>query len=175
MANLYRVKVFRRSSCWLVIFPFVFSFLATGCEPLRKKFTRKKKEEKKETEFVPVLEPQEYPTPVFNPQTEYSRRYNLWKVWYDDFMAGLDENGTNKRQAYIVGQLMAQLEEMEKLLKGQPQGQIHQYKDTLNEVNKLLSLPVPLRNISLIKTKISVINSKIQNNLRPQQIKDSLQ
>jgi len=172
MVKLFRGKVFRRSFSGFVLVIFICSLVTSGCEPLRKKFTRKKKEEKKE-EFIPVLEPQEYPAPAFNPEAEYKHRYNLWKLWYDDFMVGLDEKGSNKRQSYILGQLIVQLEAMEQLLTGDRQAQLHQYKDTLREIGQLLVLPAALRNTGLIKRKISTIDTKIHDQFSPRQIQDT--
>ena len=52
-----------------------------GCEPLRKKFTRNKKNKEVSQEFIPVLEPIDYAENTKTPEEEYKHYYSLWKVW----------------------------------------------------------------------------------------------
>src|SRR3990167_5723451 len=85
-----------------------------GCTSLRKKFTRKKKEKTNEQAFVPVLDPVDYPPPSVSPEERYRYNYSLWKVWYRDLVKNIDAKESDKNQKYLVGQIIAQLEEMKK-------------------------------------------------------------
>ena len=99
------------------------SFIFSGCEPLRKKFTRKsKKERATSVAALPILEPEEYPDKPFDPLKEYSYRYSMWNVWYKDYLMATEENTSDKRQSYILSQMAVQLDEMQKLLAGKTAG-----------------------------------------------------
>lgn len=148
--------------------------VSTGCEPLRKKFTRKKKESTKTDQFVPVLEPEEYAAPKVDPLAQYAHRYNLWNLWYDDFMTGLEESGSNKRQRYLIGQMIVQCEEMAKFLQGEPLAQMQDAVLKLQGVQQVLESPVPMRNTVIVKNKVNAVNAQIREKLRPEVIKDIL-
>ena len=51
-----------------------------GCEPLRKKFIRKRKAAQESSEDIPVLEPIDYPDKVYTAEDLYKQHYSLWQV-----------------------------------------------------------------------------------------------
>ena len=95
------------------IIPFAFLILlflfgtltSSGCTPLRKKFTRKKKEDKEQNQkFIPVLEPVDYPEKIYSSLDRYKHHYSLWKVWEKDLIQTIEEDGSDKRQKYLLSQ-----------------------------------------------------------------------
>ncbi len=162
----------RHDTLRLLVLLLIVSLSVTACEPLRKKFRRKKKEEKQDTQFVPVLAPEEYATPEFDPLGEYRHRYNLWNLWYDDFMTGLEEDGSNKRQQYLLGQMAVQLEEMGKLLPGDLQAQLEDHRKNLQDLQSYVSSP--MRNTIIIKNKINAVNAQVRGKFSPDEVKDKL-
>jgi len=92
-------------------------FLAiSGCTPLRKKFTRKKKDKQANQKFIPVLDPIDYPEKVYSAAEKYKYHYSLWKVWNKDLLQVLERNGSEKRQKYLLDQAIVQLKEMQNSL-----------------------------------------------------------
>ena len=76
MAKPHIFKVYALIACLLGM-----CVSMSACEPLRKKFTRQKKADANaDKDFVPVLEPQDYPAPEKNPPEMYKQHYALIKV-----------------------------------------------------------------------------------------------
>ena len=89
-------------------FFYVLAFLfliggSSGCEPLRKKFTRKKKEEKVKG-VEPILEPIDYAPLIHAPIERYKYHYNLWHVWHKECITALSIKDNDKRIKYFYDQ-----------------------------------------------------------------------
>ena len=110
----------RRSVIGCCLLAFILS--AAGCASLREKFIRKKKKEKGQEQaqaFIPVLEPEEYAVKVYTPEQRYRHHYALWKVWNEELLTTIRETesdrrerGADKKQKYLLNQLITQLQEM---------------------------------------------------------------
>src|SRR3989338_3029470 len=127
----------------------VFLLLAvmttSGCEPLRKKFTRqKKKDQGGSSKFIPVLDPIDYPDKVVTPQESYRHYFSLWQAWDKELVMRIEEHASNKKIDFTVHQALAQLTEMEKLLTGEKQKQLGQYIAQLREAQKDLAQPIAI-------------------------------
>lgn len=152
------------------------SLSLSGCEPLRKKFTRKSKKERTvSTETVPILDPEDYPDKPFDPYKEYKYRYSMWNVWYKDYLMATEENTSDKRQSYILGQMVVQLDEMQKLLAAEKQQALEKEKGQLQQVVEDFKTPSPLRNAYIIKSKVMLIDKHIRRDFRPGDVQKSLQ
>jgi hypothetical protein len=150
-----------------------FVLSSTGCEPLRKKFTRKKREERTE-EFTPILDPIEYPTAVHNPEKDYSRFYGLWKVWQTELLQELEKNESERRQIYLLDEAITQLNEMKKYLKEDKQKEFAQILASYSSIREEYQTPAPMRRTSTLKRTLERNGQTIINNFSPKKIPDSI-
>ena len=159
----------RRWVVFVCLSAFVLSL--TGCEPLKKKFTRKKKEDKS-NEIIPVLQPVEYPAKTHSAKENYEQHYSLWKVWYQDTLASIDRRDSEKKQKYALTQAIAQLTEMKNWIVEEKQKKlsliIEEFNKILQEWDKLGNL----RNTFFIKKGLERNGKTIRLNFSPKVLKD---
>ena len=142
----------------------VLFLMTSGCTPLRKKFTRKKKEEgKTDQKFIPVLDPIDYPEKIYSADSHYKQHYSLWKVWNKDLLQVIELEGSDKRQEYLLAQAIEQLEEMRKWLTVAKQAELLKLIDELREVQQTYEKSASIRNKSSIKRKIERTAKKIRS------------
>lgn len=90
--------------------------LLVGCSSaMRKKFIRQKKKTDEEINFVPILEPIDYPNQLETSKIRYDYFYALLKVWHKDALTLIDDEHTDKRIVYTITQMKVQLEELNKI------------------------------------------------------------
>ena len=166
-----RRKSFRRWSVFVCCLLTVV-FLSEGCQPLRKKFTRKKKETKKE--FVPVLTPIDYPRASESAPDRYKYHYSLRTVWYKNLMQALEENQSDKRMTYFLEQMLVQLEEMNKWIKGDQHEALGQLIEDGRLIQKEFEEPPLMRRMENIKSKLGATDKKIRNTFNPKAVEGSL-
>lgn len=160
----------------ILIFPFCFILLLSlsGCTPLKKKFIRQKSKDKKE-EFVPVLEPIEYPAATETALGLYSQHFTLWKMWFKDLMAEMDESvRSDKRIVYNVNQLSIQLEEMQKLLSEESKPGFLKNIDIIRDIQNKMDRPSAFWNMSIIKSQLISIDRQIRRQYNPKKGEDFL-
>lgn len=145
----------------------------SGCEPLRKKFTRKKKETKQQ-EFIPVLQPVDYPDQYESPAEEYQYHYSLAKVWHKDVMTALDEDASDKRLMYILAQMIVHMEAMQQLLTGAMEEEMRGWVETAKSVVEQLQVPAPVRKQFQIETDLKVIGKAIREKFEYENVKDDI-
>ncbi len=145
-----------------------------GCASLQKKFTRKKKEKTGEQAFVPVLDPIDYPAPSVSPEERYRYHYSLWKVWYRDLEQKLDAKESDKSQKYLVGQIIAQLEEMKKWVTEAKQTELSEAIGEWNAILALYEQPAALRSSFSLKRKAEASAKKVRDQFNPEATKDFL-
>ena len=153
---------------------FIFMALSTGCEPLRKKFTRKKKEDVSQTEFVPVLDPVDYPDKKESPEQIYKLHYSLWQVWYKDYAIAAQENSSDKKIFYTLNQLLAQVEEMQKVLRGEKQQLVVNIGQQVQNVITQYKTPRGVRDDAGLRQQVMSVDKKLRNNLKFEYVKDNL-
>ena len=146
---------------------------SSGCEPLRKKFVRQKKKDQKE-EFVPVLDPIDYPATVYSPENEYKKAYGLWKVWNKEFLYEIETGENDKRQLYLLNEGIAQLEEMKKVVRVEKQAKLVQVISVLGSLREQYDMSALVRRSSAIKRTVEQNAKIILNELNPIVMKDSL-
>ena len=151
-----------------------FGLSLTGCEPLRKKFTRKKKEKSVEPEFIPVLEPIDYPEPMVSPEAQYNHFYSLWKVWYKDMMESFDEQDNERRTKFLFDQAITQMQEMRKFVKEEKQAEFDGYLNEFVAIRQELDKPEGMQNKVSITNRLTRAEKKFRNACTPNIMKDSL-
>ena len=159
-------------SVWVVLC--VLTVSVGGCASLRKKFTRKKKEKTNEQAFVPVLDPIDYPPPSVSPEERYRYNYSLWKVWYRDLVKNIDGKESDKSQKYLVGQIIAQLEEMKKWVSEAKQKELSERVGEWNAILAMYEQPAATRGTMSLKRKVEASAKKIRDQLNPEATKEFL-
>ncbi len=150
----------------------VTSISFSACEPLRKKFTRqKKKDASAEQDFVPVLEPQEYPAADKDPVQSYKQHYALIKAWYRDMWTALEERGSDKQQRYLLKTIYGHIDDMRKLVGPQQQRQLDELAKVLSYYDSALGVPLAMRNVSRIRSDLRAFDRMLRNKLRADKIK----
>ena len=152
----------------------VLTVAVGGCTSLRKKFTRTKKEKANEQAFVPVLDPIDYPPPSVSPEERYRYNYSLWKVWYRDLVKNIDGKESDKNQKYLVGQIIAQLEEMKKWVSEAKQKELSERVGEWNAILAMYEKPAVMRSTMSLKRKAEASAKKIRDQLNPEATKEFL-
>ena len=164
---------FKRSSIIMIVAVLAMSLSFSSCETLRKKFTRKKKQAE-EKDFAPVLEPQEYLAPEENPVEDYQQHYHLVKAWYRDLWTALDEKLSDKSIKYTLKQVFSHLDEMQRLLKPEKKSEVVKLRVYLSYYDQSLDSPLPMRNISRIKSDLRAFDRQLRDHLRIDRVKQDL-
>jgi|GEM_PF-425042 len=147
----------------VIVAVLVASLSLTGCESLRKKFTRQKKKDKMaEADFIPVLEPEEYPAPEQNPPVNYKNHYALVKAWYKDLWTMIEEQSSAKRGKYVLKQIYGHLDEMQKLVAPAKQAEVARLRGFLKYYDEALGDPLPSRNISRMQSDLRAFDRQLR-------------
>ncbi|MGE0269166.1 MAG: hypothetical protein AB7S78_12010 [Candidatus Omnitrophota bacterium] len=142
------------------------ALICSGCQPLKKKFTRKKKEEKEE-KFIPILEPVDYGESNVSQQQRYNHHYLIYRVWEKEFVAGLERDDSDKRLKYALEQVIINLEEMGNLIpldkKKTLNETLEHYRVSLNFLEKSKAL----RNYDSYISQLRRFERDVRRNLKP--------
>jgi len=142
--------------------------IMSGCAPLRKKFTRKKKNKNQEAgKFIPVLDPIDYQEKVITFEEKYKYHYSLWKVWNKDLLQNIALNSSAKRQNYLLNQIIEQLDEMKILLADQKQSELDELINDLRKVKQIYEKPSVMRSKFSTRTKIERNAKSVRNKFSP--------
>ena len=139
---------------------------SSGCEPLRKKFKRKSKEDKKR-EFIPVLDPIDYPISSISAEERYRYHYSLWRVWYKEYIISIDERQTDKRQKYFLTQLIMQLAEMRNWIGAEKEKGLEEMLEDARWVEGAYDQPAVMRNTYAMKKKMERVDRRVRNEYSP--------
>lgn len=153
----------RRPLLMIVLGLCVLSLAVSGCEPLRKKFTRKKKEEAREIE--PILTPIEYEAPQTSAQERYAYHYSLWKVWQEEMINAINEEESDKKQKYLFSQILLQLGEMKKWIVEEKKRELDTQIEKMSSLQPELERSAALRNDFSFRKRIELIGKDIRNTL----------
>jgi hypothetical protein len=148
----------------------VMSLTLSSCDSLRQKFTRKKKQGDVDQTFVPVLEPEEYPAPEFDPQQNYKEHYDLIKAWYTDLWTAIEDRSTARYVHYTIGQVTNHIAQMEKLVDAPTQANLVKLATFLDYYTKSLDDPWNVRNISRIQSDLRAFDRFLRDHLREDRI-----
>ncbi len=153
---------------------FCLTTLMTGCEPLRKKFTRKKKVGKENLEYEPILDPIEYPEKVYDPKADYRYYYSLFRVWEKELIAGLDDQASLKRLNYFLNNMIVQLEGMEKLIIENKVKGLKVLVKSFNEIQDDFKRPLQRYSLQDIKRKVKSLAKKVSSAYSFSSIEDDI-
>ncbi len=153
----------------------IFTISLSSCEPLRKKFTRKKKQDQNQSiDFQPVLEPQDYPAPDKDPKQIYMQHYALIKVWYKDLWSGISERSSDGAVNYSLKQIFGHIDQVKLLLKADKAQELNQLVELLKFYRDSLDQPRPVRNYSRIQSDLRAFDRMLRGKFRYDVIKDNL-
>jgi hypothetical protein len=96
---------------------------------------------------------------------KYQQHYSLWKVWVRDLIQAVDRDGSDKRQKYLLGQTVEQMEEMERLLVEEKRDAFLLLIEDLRGVEKDLERPAP--NTFSIRMRIERNAGKVRHGFAP--------
>lgn len=153
----------------------IFSLIAGGCEPLRKKFTRQKKKDSAQAdEFIPVLEPEEYPEKVYSPAADYKYHYSLWQVWHKELSIAISEEQSNKRQVYMASQMVTQVDALKNLVNAEKRPGFDDVLKSLGNLKESLERPAPMHDNFAILNQLRTLERKMRNNFSFDKVEESL-
>ncbi|MBF0479262.1 MAG: hypothetical protein HQL26_07240 [Candidatus Omnitrophica bacterium] len=99
----------------IVLLAGMICLTCAGCETLKKKFVRSKKEAQENT-VEPILDPVDYPAKVVSAREQYLHYYSLYQVWSKEMTQNFEGGMDLKRQKYLCSQIIQQLIAMKDLL-----------------------------------------------------------
>ena len=152
----------------------MLSLTLSSCDTLRQKFTRKKKQGAEEQNFVPVLVPEEYPSPELNPEQNYKENYDLIKAWYKDLWTAIDDKSTARYTHYIIHPGTNHITQMEKLVDAPTQANLVKLAGFLDYYKASLDDSWQVRNVSRIQSDLRAFDRFLRDHLRADRIKGHL-
>jgi len=158
-----RVRFIQRSVCLLAG---VFLLTSFGCQPLKRKFTRKKKHDK-EDKFIPVLDPIDYPPVHHSNEDRYRYNYSIWQVWEKDLIQTIVQDGSDKRLKYLVGQCIIHLTEMHRMITQEKQAELGKIINEFELILKEFHKQKVMRDDHLIRRRIERAAKKVRNEYKP--------
>jgi len=172
MDNFSRHKMNKLKAIMTFFFLSIFILTTLSCQPLRRKFTRKKKKDRHGPQFIPVLDPIDYADKVQSSEERYRYHYSLWKVWEKDLLSFIEAKGSDKKQKYLLEQLINQLEEMNKWLVEEKQKELRDIIKEYINLRKVYTRPNSMRNIYSLKRKLRLSGKKIRIRFKPSEAKE---
>ena len=147
----------------------------SGCASLRKKFTRTKKTKDQKEEFIPVLEPVEYPKVVETPRQIYHDQYGMVKVYFRELLDVLGKPaGGEKREKYIFAELISHFDKMSEVLSEPAKAQAVSLRERLAKISSEYDKPSGLRRYDLMTSDVRAIERDVYRILKPDAVLKSL-
>lgn len=159
-----------RGENFVIVLLVIAVALTAGCEPLRKKFSRKKKKVEETAESLPILDPVDYPDKIETPDVLYKKQYSLWRVWHKDLVRIFEDNGNEKRLTYTVDQMLEQMAGMEKFLTGESKTRFSALIADIKTLREEFGKPAALRNKAALTTKIMKFEKEMRAHFRVDKI-----
>ncbi|MEK7849973.1 MAG: hypothetical protein AAB213_04090 [Candidatus Omnitrophota bacterium] len=96
----------------MLVFVVILSgiFMLTGCESLRKKFTRKRKSRESQDQMIIV--PRDYSAHPFPSDVMYKQYFIYWKSWNQELITSLNDYSSYKKILDCVEQAIMNLKKM---------------------------------------------------------------
>ena len=157
----------------MILFLVFVVTVTCGCEPLRKKFTRKKKIAV-DNQAIAILDPIDYPDKIRSTAESYKEHYDLWRVWHSDLATIIEDNANEKKIRYTLGQMWEQLTAMQKLLTLESQKSMSVYINDVEVLTQEYEKPSAFRNKSVISSKVRALGRNVKEHFAPNKVQGSL-
>ncbi|MFA5259728.1 MAG: hypothetical protein WC450_00700 [Candidatus Omnitrophota bacterium] len=151
---------------WLILGLLAIQIVFSGCEPVRKKFIRKKRTSDLETSVQPVFEPEEYPAAVLSPEDQYQGHYNRVLVWDKEVISNMEEKAGDKRIVFSLNACLKELEGMEGLLPEPSLGLLRQIKAEMEKIRDEFSQPAAYRPYQSYVKDVLSLDRRIRQTLK---------
>ena len=173
MKNNARIFNFKKIlACGLIV---SFAITVASCEPLRKKFIRKKKASEQASEEIPILEPIDYPKITHTVEDIYKHHYSIWQVWQREIVNDIQNSSNRKKQLYDVEQISSQLGELNGLfLTGEKREELGRILKRIQKVQDDLNQPDPFQDRTAIRLELESIGKEIRERYKFMYVKDNL-
>ncbi len=165
--------VFTRRAVLGLALVLMVSIVFGGCASVHRKFTRKKKNVQ-DDEVIPVLNPIDYPPPVFTSMDRYQQFYDLFKIWHKDIITVLDDGPSDKQILYKFSQMAVQLEGMKGLLQGAALDRLNAALDEYGKVVGIYEKSAAFRSEMEIKSRVKNLGEIVVDDLKPDLVKKDL-
>lgn len=145
----------------------------TGCASFRRKFVRHSKDKEVKEDIAPVLEPLEYQRVETSPMDAYRSHYAMVRAYFSDVYTALSAQAPGeKRERYLLGQIMAHLQGMSLLLGDARKPEALKLSAALEEAGKELDKPAGLRRYDLLRSSLHKVETDIRRTLKPDMVKE---
>jgi len=148
--------------------------VSAGCEPLRKKFTRQKKKDDKVSNFIPVLEPIDYPAKQYGAKEGYAQHYSLFKIWFSDFDVLREQSRNEKKIIADLDAAINELTEMEKYLQGASKDELAKIKSQVQLIRNEFDKAKSFRNQARLNSDVRAIDMAVRKKLKPDVVETDL-
>ena len=132
----------------------------SGCEALRKKFTRQPKKKEKEIEDI-VFVPVEYPEFTMSKEDQYTNNYLFWKSWHSELVTYLNDDTSRKKQISLADETINSLNNMRELLNDEKREKLDVYIKELEKIHDKLK-NTQFVSMPALKRKTINLQNKIQ-------------
>ena len=156
----------KRSTLVLVAVVFLVVSLS-GCTTLRRKFVRKSKTEDSKDRIIPVLQPEEYKPEVHSAGDRYRTNYTMLKGYYDDLWDVLGRNASDKREQFILSQIVVKMDSMADLLKVEKQSELKKLSAKVLTEMKELDKAQSMRRYDVMRSDLKSIETDVRRSFKP--------
>lgn len=148
--------------------------LLTGCETLRKKFTRKRKTIDNKENVVIV--PRDYDEHPFSSDVLYKQYFSYWKAWNQELIQSLGDQESFKRIMSSSQQAAANLKKMSSYLTDEKAGELNVYVEKLGKIDAEIKEAhnLPSERMRVFRYKVSRIYSCVNREYDYTKIKNYL-
>ncbi|MFH1692640.1 MAG: hypothetical protein ABIC68_08795 [Candidatus Omnitrophota bacterium] len=148
--------------------------LLTGCETLRKKFTRKRKTIDKQENVVIV--PRDYDEHPFPPDVLYKQYFAYWKAWNQELIQSLSDQESYKRIMSSSQQAVSNLKKMSSYLVDEKAAKLNVYVEKLEKIDTEIQQAhnLPSERMRTFRYKVSRVYSCVNREFDYTKIKNDL-
>ena len=157
-----------------IVLIFFCLWSAQGCESLRKKFTRTKKNQEPQEQVIIV--PRDYSAHPFPSDVLYKQYFVYWKSWNQELVTSLNDADPYKKIMDCVQQAAIDLKKMATYLVDEKARSLEVYvkqtEDLKNDIEMARAMPTSQMN--LLRYKAERILSSVNRQFDPRKMKDFL-